>query len=81
MGQSTINGPFSIAMLVYQRVATYLGCTSHTSEPVGPVAQFAARMVDSARAVLNDFLPDVWVYTDHCKALWDMDLPWPGEFF
>jgi hypothetical protein len=37
-------------------------------------------MVDSARAVLNDFLPDVWVYTDHCKAVWDMDLPWPGEF-
>mmetsp|Transcript_59119 Transcript_59119/g.129669 ORF Transcript_59119/g.129669 Transcript_59119/m.129669 type:complete len:369 (+) Transcript_59119:58-1164(+) len=30
--------------------------------------QFAARMVDSARAVLNDFLPDVWVYTDHCKG-------------
>ena len=30
--------------------------------------QFAARMVDSARAVLNDFLPDVWVYTDHSKV-------------
>ncbi|CAK8985265.1 unnamed protein product [Durusdinium trenchii] len=30
--------------------------------------QFAARMVDAARGVLNDFLPDVWVYTDHCKG-------------
>lgn len=30
--------------------------------------QFSARMVDAARGVLNDFLPDVWVYTDHCKG-------------
>lgn len=30
--------------------------------------QFAARMVDAARGVLNDFLPDVWIYTDHCKG-------------
>lgn len=30
--------------------------------------QFSARMVDSARGVLNDFLPDVWVYTDHSKG-------------
>jgi len=30
--------------------------------------QFAARMVDSARAVLNDFLPDVWIYADHSKG-------------
>eukprot|EP00928_Gymnodinium_smaydae_P014022 TRINITY_DN15084_c0_g1_i1.p1 TRINITY_DN15084_c0_g1~~TRINITY_DN15084_c0_g1_i1.p1 ORF type:complete len:378 (-),score=59.39 TRINITY_DN15084_c0_g1_i1:71-1204(-) len=30
--------------------------------------QFAARMVDSARGVLNDFLPDVWIYTDHSKG-------------
>jgi len=30
--------------------------------------QFAAKMVDSARGVLNDFLPDVWIYTDHAKG-------------
>ncbi|CAJ1348386.1 unnamed protein product [Effrenium voratum] len=30
--------------------------------------QFSARMVDAARGILNDFLPDVWVYTDHCKG-------------
>lgn len=30
--------------------------------------QFAARMVDAARAVLNDYLPDVWIYTDHSKG-------------
>lgn len=30
--------------------------------------QFAARMVDAARGVLNDFLPDVWIYTDHGKG-------------
>lgn len=30
--------------------------------------QFAARMVDHARNVLNDFLPDVWIYTDHAKG-------------
>lgn len=30
--------------------------------------QFAARMVDAARGVLNDFLPDVWIYTDHSKG-------------
>lgn len=30
--------------------------------------QFAARMVDAARGVLNDFLPDVWIYSDHCKG-------------
>eukprot|EP00927_Polykrikos_kofoidii_P061948 TRINITY_DN56768_c0_g1_i1.p1 TRINITY_DN56768_c0_g1~~TRINITY_DN56768_c0_g1_i1.p1 ORF type:complete len:416 (-),score=70.37 TRINITY_DN56768_c0_g1_i1:106-1293(-) len=30
--------------------------------------QFSARMVDAARGVLNDFLPDVWIYTDHSKG-------------
>lgn len=30
--------------------------------------QFAARMVDAARGVLNDYLPDVWIYTDHVKG-------------
>eukprot|EP00930_Biecheleria_cincta_P007014 TRINITY_DN10814_c0_g1_i2.p1 TRINITY_DN10814_c0_g1~~TRINITY_DN10814_c0_g1_i2.p1 ORF type:complete len:375 (-),score=71.94 TRINITY_DN10814_c0_g1_i2:67-1191(-) len=30
--------------------------------------QFSARMVDTARGILNDFLPDVWVYTDHSKG-------------
>lgn len=30
--------------------------------------QFSARMVDAARGVLNDFLPDVWIYSDHCKG-------------
>jgi len=30
--------------------------------------QFAARMVDAARGILNDFLPDVWIYSDHCKG-------------
>lgn len=30
--------------------------------------QFAARMVDSARGVLNDFLPDVWIFNDTMKG-------------
>lgn len=30
--------------------------------------QFAARMVDAARGSLNDYLPDVWIYTDHSKG-------------
>lgn len=30
--------------------------------------QICNRMVDSSRAVLNDFLPDVWVYTDLFKG-------------
>lgn len=30
--------------------------------------QFAAQMVDAARGVLNDYLPDVWIYTDHMKG-------------
>lgn len=30
--------------------------------------QFAARMVDAARGVLNDYLPDVWMYTDPSKG-------------
>merc|ERR1719321_1121116 len=30
--------------------------------------QFAARMVDAARGVLNDFLPDVWIFTDRAKG-------------
>jgi len=30
--------------------------------------QFAARMVDSARGVLNDFLPDVWIFSDPSKG-------------
>jgi RNA 3'-terminal phosphate cyclase-like protein len=28
----------------------------------------ANRMVETARGVLNDFLPDVWIYTDHYKG-------------
>ena len=31
-------------------------------------AQMANRMVDGARATLNDYLPDVWVYTDVHKG-------------
>lgn len=30
--------------------------------------QFASRMVDSARGVLNDFLPDVWIFNDTVKG-------------
>merc|ERR1712151_476606 len=30
--------------------------------------QFAARMVDACRGVLNDFLPDVWIYSDASKG-------------
>lgn len=29
--------------------------------------QFLNKMVDAARAVLNDFLPDVWIYTELVK--------------
>lgn len=28
----------------------------------------ANRVVDSSRAVFNDFIPDVWIYTDHYKG-------------
>ncbi len=31
-------------------------------------ASLAARVVDSARAVFNNFIPDVWVYTDHYRG-------------
>jgi len=40
--------------------------------------QFAARMVDSARGVLNDFLPDVWIYTDPAKGATSGDSPGYG---
>ncbi|KAG7223891.1 hypothetical protein INR49_015147 [Caranx melampygus] len=30
--------------------------------------QMANRIVDSARAVLNQFLPDIYIYTDHMKG-------------
>ena len=45
-------------------------CSMTSSTPLSPLAlsEFSARMVDAARGTLNDFLPDVWVYTDHCKA-------------
>ncbi|CAD7953417.1 unnamed protein product [Amoebophrya sp. A25] len=34
----------------------------------GVTPQFATRMCDAARGVLNDFLPDVWIFADHDKA-------------
>jgi len=34
----------------------------------GVAPQFALRMVDTARAVLNNFIPDVWIYTDNYKG-------------
>eukprot|EP00443_Scrippsiella_acuminata_P029810 CAMPEP_0115254444 /NCGR_PEP_ID=MMETSP0270-20121206/45197_1 /TAXON_ID=71861 /ORGANISM="Scrippsiella trochoidea, Strain CCMP3099" /LENGTH=398 /DNA_ID=CAMNT_0002669993 /DNA_START=38 /DNA_END=1234 /DNA_ORIENTATION=+ len=40
--------------------------------------QFAARMVDAARGVLNDFLPDVWIYSDHSKGKQCGDSPGYG---
>jgi len=40
--------------------------------------QFAARMVDAARRVLNDFLPDVWIYTDPAKGPTSGDSPGYG---
>jgi len=30
--------------------------------------QFANRMVTSARGILNRFIPDVYIHTDHCKG-------------
>jgi len=30
--------------------------------------QFSARMIDSARGVLNDYIPDVHIYADHYKG-------------
>lgn len=30
--------------------------------------QFSSRMVDAARGVLNDFLPDVWIFSDTMKG-------------
>ena len=33
---------------------------------VSPAA--ANRMVDAARGVLNKFLPDIYIYTDHLKG-------------
>lgn len=38
--------------------------------------QFAVRMIDRVRCVLNDFLPDVWVY--HAASKLDKDGPSPG---
>jgi RNA 3'-terminal phosphate cyclase-like protein len=40
--------------------------------------QFAARMVDTARGVLNDFLPDVWIYSDPAKGATSGDSPGYG---
>jgi RNA 3'-terminal phosphate cyclase-like protein len=37
--------------------------------------QMANRMVDGSRSVLNDFLPDVWVYTDVHKGRTSGDAP------
>lgn len=30
--------------------------------------QTANRMVDTARGIFNNAIPDVYVYTDHCKG-------------
>lgn len=37
--------------------------------------QFAARMVDVARGILNDYLPDVWIFADHSKGAQCGDSP------
>jgi RNA 3'-terminal phosphate cyclase-like protein len=36
-----------------------------TSAKVSP--QLTTRVVDKAREVLNDYIPDVWIHTDHYK--------------
>lgn len=40
--------------------------------------QFAMRVVDAARGVLNDFLPDVWIYSDHSKGAQSGESPGYG---
>lgn len=36
-----------------------------TSAKVSP--QLTTRVVDKVREVLNDYIPDVWIHTDHYK--------------
>lgn len=43
---------------------------------VSPI--FAAQMIDAARGILNDFLPDVWIYTDHMKGVASGESPGYG---
>lgn len=31
--------------------------------------QMANRIVDSARSILNKFIPDIYIYTDHMKGI------------
>lgn len=31
--------------------------------------QMANRIVDSARSILNKFIPDIYIYTDHMKGV------------
>nr|KAF6315295.1 RNA terminal phosphate cyclase like 1 [Myotis myotis] len=42
-----------------------LGC--RYSVRVSP--QMANRIVDSARSILNKFIPDIYIYTDHMKGI------------
>lgn len=42
-----------------------LGC--RYSVRVSP--QMANRIVDSARSILNKFIPDIYIYTDHMKGV------------
>eukprot|EP00794_Sanderia_malayensis_P008069 gene8069-8932_t len=36
---------------------------------------FASRMVDSCRGILNQFVSDIYIYTDHCKGVQSGNCP------
>jgi len=57
--------PLCSALLCSAAIQTHLTACRYTTR-CSP--QHANRMVDTARGVLNNLLPDVYIYTDHYKG-------------
>lgn len=59
LGQFYVRRPSEVVMSLTQ--------SRRYSVRVSP--QMANRIVDSARSVLNKFIPDIYIYTDHMKGV------------
>ncbi|XP_042767850.1 RNA 3'-terminal phosphate cyclase-like protein isoform X4 [Panthera leo] len=68
------------ARLMPDRQAVFFSCSRIECEQDAPLTadrrysvrvspQMANRIVDSARSILNKFIPDIYIYTDHMKGV------------
>ena len=66
---SQIFASFIIDFSVFWSPSRMITLTPGCRYSVRVSPQMANRIVDSARSILNKFIPDIYIYTDHVKGV------------